>query len=332
MMMIRAFENQVYSQFALPRQRADGSYEARIGGFVHLCDGQEAIAVGMGEVFRQRVDALVGGPRSHGHALAIGASPLRVMAELFGRAGGCCGGRAGSVGLSDASVGYLGAYHVAGAQAPVGIGAAFTFQYRGNMGCSFILLGDGALNQGTVHESLNLASLYKLPAVFIVEDNGMALGTRVERHSGDPDLTKAGLACGIPSRSLDGNDVDEVVAVVAEAARRARAGEGPSFLVARTFRLRGFSMSDPMKYRTRDEMRLAAEREPIRTYSRRLKERGWVDERDLEQLAEEAGASARSAVMFAEQSPDPAVETRFQNVFAGLYPPQTGSMKKAAPG
>jgi pyruvate dehydrogenase E1 component alpha subunit len=328
MMLIRAFESQVWTQFVSPRRHAGGSLETKIGGLLHLCDGQEAIAVGIGEAFQQRVDALAGGPRSHGHALSIGVSPLRVMAELFGRAGGCCGGRAGSVGLSDASVGYLGAYHVAGAQAPVGIGTAFAFQYRGNMGCSFILLGDGALNQGAVHESLNLAALHKLPAIFVVEDNGIALGTRVERHRGDPDLTKLGLACGIPSQSVDGNDVDEVVAIVTQAVQRARAGEGPSFLVARTFRLRAFAMSDPMKYRTREEMRLASQREPISVYSRRLTERGWLNEFELEQLWEEATALARDAVKFADESPDPMLESRFKDVFAGQYP----RTNKAAPG
>jgi pyruvate dehydrogenase E1 component alpha subunit len=181
-------------------------------------------------------------------------------------------------------------------------------------------VGDGALNQGVVHESLNLAALYKLPAIIIVEDNGVSIGTIVERHCADPDLINHGRRYGLPSRRINGNDVDEVVAAVGEAANFARAGRGPFFLVAQTFRLRGFSVTDPMKYRTRAQEAEGQRHEPISNYARRLIERGMIDEDGVERLENELASVVSDAIDFADDAVDPAAETRFDHVLAGRYP------------
>jgi pyruvate dehydrogenase E1 component alpha subunit len=319
MILIRQFEERAFSEYSMPRDLPGGRHEAKIGGFMHLCNGQEAIAAGIAEVFRPSVDALVCGHRCHGYALALGVPTRRVMAELYGRAAGCCGGRAGSMGLVDASVGFLGAFAVAGAQVPVGIGAAFASRYRGDGGCAFILFGDGALEQGAVNEAMNLAALLRLPAIFILEDNGVACGTKVERHSAEPDLVKRGSGYGMPYRGFDGNDIEQVVAQVGEAAALARAGGGPTYLVARTFRLRGFMMTDPMRYRTREEMNEALAREPIGTYVRSPIQRGLIDEEGFWRLIAEADALIDDAVSFAEGSADPAIETRFDDVVGSRH-------------
>src|SRR5512143_3672150 len=236
MMLIRRFEERTYQEYTRPGQR--------IGGFCHLYSGEEAVAVGIATVFQKGKDRLINGYRDHGHSLAMGMDPKAAMAELFGKATGCSKGKGGSMHFFQAEVGNLGGHGIVGSQIPLGVGAAFACKYRNTGGVTYTLFGDGAINQGVHNETLNLASLWHLPVIFIVENNKVAMGTQVERSSAETDLERRGSGYNMPYRDFDGNDLDEVIEVVGEAAERARKGEGPTYLVANTYRFRGHSMSD----------------------------------------------------------------------------------------
>ncbi len=226
MMLIRRLEERTYTEYTRPGQK--------IGGFCHLYSGQEAIAVGTAAIFDKTRDKLINGYRCHGHSLALGMSPRVVMAELFGKRTGCSKGKGGSMHLFDASVGNCGGHGIVGGQIPLGIGMAFAQQYKETGGVTFTFMGDGAINQGTHNESLNLASLYKLPCIFVVENNGVAMGTQVDRSSAEKDLAERGSGYAMPHRNVDGNDLDTVIKEFGIAVERARRGEGPSYLVANT--------------------------------------------------------------------------------------------------
>src|SRR6478672_6037694 len=221
MILIRRFEERTYQEYTKPGQR--------IGGFCHLYSGQEAIAVGIAAVYHKDKDKLINGYRDHGHSLALGMDPNVAMAEMFGRATGCSKGKGGSMHFFDAAVGNLGGHGIVGGHLPLGAGAAFTCMYKKTGGVCFTLFGDGALNQGTFNETLNLASLWKLPCIFIVENNGVAMGTQVERHSAEKDVAKRGLGYAMPTLNLDGNDIDAVIETMSQAADRARKGQGPTY-------------------------------------------------------------------------------------------------------
>jgi pyruvate dehydrogenase E1 component alpha subunit len=306
MLLIRRFEEEVFRQYTLPGQL--------LGGFQHLCSGQEAIAVGTAEVFQTGLDVYAGSFRSHGWSLALGMSPRAAMAELYARATGCCGGKAGSMHLADAATGNLGGWNVVASQMPVGAGAAFAAAYRKTGGVAFVVFGDGAINQGVCSETLNMASLLKLPVVFLLEDNGIAMGTKVERHSAEPDLVRRGEAYAMRCRGFDGNDVEEVIRQVGEAAEHARNGLGPSFLVAKTFRFRGFSMSDPLKYRSREEAAQARARDPIVLYSKLLQQRSVLNDLLLDQMDDQVTGEIDDALEFAKASPQPGLEERWANL------------------
>src|SRR3954466_450675 len=282
MLLIRRFEERTYVEYSQPRTLPDGSKEMKIGGFCHLYSGQEAIAVGIASIFRKGIDALINGYRCHGHSLALGMSPRDAMAELFGRATGCSKGKGGSMHFFDAEVGNHGGHGIVGGHIPLGLGLAFAQKYKKTGGVTYCLFGDGAINQGTFNESLNMASLLKVPAIFVVENNGVAMGTQVERASAEKDLAERGCGFAMPHRHVDGNDVDTVIREFGEAASRARHGEGPSYLVADTFRFRGHSMSDPLKYRTKEQQEAAKQRDPITLYSARLKEQGVMTDEQIE--------------------------------------------------
>src|SRR3954452_13761886 len=228
MMLIRRFEERTYQEYTKPGQR--------IGGFCHLYSGQEAVAVGGASLFQKGKDYLINGYRDHGHSLALGMEPRPAMAELFGRATGCSKGKGGSMHYFQAEVGNMGGHGIVGGQIPLGTGFAFAAWYKKTGGVCFTLFGDGAINQGSFNESLNLAGLLKLPCIYIVENNGMAMGTQVARSSSEKDLAERGAGFGMPARNIDGNDLDTVIAELTEAVNRARKGEGPSYLVANTYR------------------------------------------------------------------------------------------------
>src|SRR5437764_12894633 len=203
MMLIPRFEERTYQEYTKPGQR--------IGGFCHLYSGQEAVAVGIASIFQKGKDYLINGYRDHGHSLALGMDPNVAMAEMFGRATGCSKGKGGSMHFFDASVGNLGGHGIVGGHIPLGAGAAFACMYKKTGGVCYTLFGDGAVNQGTFNETLNLASLWKLPAIFIVENNRVAMGTQVERASAEKDLAERAAGYNMPHRNIDGNDVDVVI-------------------------------------------------------------------------------------------------------------------------
>ena len=312
MLLIRRFEERTYQEYQRPGQK--------IGGFCHLYSGQEAVAVGAAALFDKSRDYLINGYRCHGHSLALGMSVRAAMAELFGKATGCSKGKGGSMHLFDASVGNMGGHGIVGGQIPLGIGMAFTQHYKKTGGVTFVFLGDGAINQGTHNEALNLAGLYKLPAIFVVENNGMAMGTQVSRSSAEKDLALRGGGYAMPHWNIDGNDVDTVIAEFGKAVHRGREGGGPSYIVANTYRFRGHSMSDPMKYRTKEEAERARQRDPISLYQDRLQKRGLISPEQIAELDQQTRAEVDQGLAQADADPHPPLEDRFNDVLAEHYP------------
>src|SRR5258705_3739754 len=221
MMLIRRFEERTVQEYTKPGQK--------IGGFCHVYSGQEAIAVGIAAVCDKARDELVNGYRCHGHSLALGMSPRAAIAELYGKETGCSKGKGGSMHLFDASVGNHGGHGIVGGHIPLGLGMAFAQSYKKSGGVTYCLFGDGAINQGTFNEALNMASLLKVPAIFIVENNGVAMGTQVERHSAEKDLAKRGCGFNMPHYHVDGTHVDIVIEQTKNAVDRDRRGEGPCY-------------------------------------------------------------------------------------------------------
>jgi len=312
MMLIRRFEERTYQEYTKPGQK--------IGGFCHLYSGQEAVAVGIAAIFQKDKDKLINAYRCHGHSLALGMDPRAAMAELFGKATGCSNGKGGSMHFFQADVGNLGGHGIVGGHIPLGLGTAFAQWYKKTGGVTFCLFGDGAVNQGTFNEALNMASLMKVPAIFIVENNGVAMGTQVARHSAEPDLAKRACGFNMPYKNIDGNDVDAVIKEMTEAADRGRRGEGPSFICANTYRFRGHSMSDAMKYRTKEEIEKAKSRDPIALYEVRLRDKGLLTDEQAEAMEEEVTEVVAEAVHLADADPHPALEERFDDILAEKYP------------
>jgi pyruvate dehydrogenase E1 component alpha subunit len=323
MMLIRRFEERTYQEYTKKGfEDASGHTVKRIGGFCHLYSGQEAVAVGIASVFERGRDYLVNGYRDHGHALALGMDPKAAMAELFGRATGCSKGKGGSMHFVEADAGNMGGHGIVGGQIPLGVGMAFAAWYKRTGGVSFTLFGDGAVNQGTFNESMNLASLWKLPCLLICENNGMAMGTQVSRSSAEKDLAKRGLGYAMPCRNVDGNDINQVIEALTEACQRARSGDGPSYLVMNTYRFRGHSMSDPEKYRTKEEKDQARLRDPIILYERYLRENSLLADGMIDQIDNEVTAIVNEAVKFSEQSPHPDLAELYTDILSETYPNQ----------
>jgi pyruvate dehydrogenase E1 component alpha subunit len=312
MLLIRRFEERTYQEYTKPGQK--------IGGFCHLYSGQEAVAVGIASIFQHGKDYLVNAYRCHGHSLALGMDPRAAMAELFGKRTGCSKGKGGSMHFFQAENGNLGGHGIVGGHIPLGLGVAFAQKYKNSGGVTFCLFGDGAINQGTFNEALNMASLLKVPAIFIVENNGVAMGTQVVRSSAEADLAKRGACYNMPAWNIDGNDVDIVMSEIGKAVDRARSGAGPSYIVANTYRFRGHSMSDAMKYRSKEEMDKARQRDPISLYQLRLREKGLLSDEQDEAMQEEIATIVAEAVKQADADPHPALEERFDDVYSEQYP------------
>jgi pyruvate dehydrogenase E1 component alpha subunit len=312
MLLIRRFE-----------ERSAMLYQnQKIGGFCHLYSGQESVAVGSIGVLRED-DYVITAYRDHGHALARGMDPRIAMAELLGRAPGCSRGKGGSMHFFDAEKGFLGGHAIVGSHIPVAAGVAFAIKYRGEDRVCICYFGDGAMDQGALHEAFNMASLWKLPVIYVVENNQMSMGTQLHRHSWTTDLTiRGGTAYGIPAVAIDGNDIEAMARVTREAAHRARSGDGPTFIEAKTYRFRGHSMSDPMKYRSKEEAEKARERDPIVLFESLLKERGWIDESALEEMHEKVKQEVDEAIAFAEAAPEPEPASLFEDITVAPYVPQ----------
>jgi pyruvate dehydrogenase E1 component alpha subunit len=306
MLMIRRFEERAGQLYGM----------GLIGGFCHLYIGQEAIAVGMQSIKRPG-DQVITGYRDHGHMLAAGMDPREVMAELTGRAAGSAHGKGGSMHMFDVEAGFFGGHGIVGAQVPLGCGLAFANRYRDDGKVSFTYFGDGAANQGQVYESFNMAELWKLPVVFVVENNQYAMGTSVERSSSETHLYKRGVSFNIPGEAVDGMDVQAVAEAGARAAAIARSGKGPTILEMKTYRYRGHSMSDPAKYRTREEVdEVRKTRDPIDHLREKMEALGYADEAAMKQIDAEVKKVVADAAEFARTAPEPEPAELYTDVYA----------------
>jgi pyruvate dehydrogenase E1 component alpha subunit len=275
-----------------------------IGGFCHLYIGQEAVVVGM-QMALSPGDEVITSYRDHGHMLATGMDPKGVMAELTGRAAGYSHGKGGSMHMFSKEKAFFGGHGIVGAQVSLGTGLAFSNWYRGNDRVSVTYFGEGASNQGQVFESFNLAGLMKLPCVFVIENNKYSMGTSVERGSASHDLSKNGVPWSIPGAQVDGMDVEAVRAAGEQAVAHCRAGKGPFLLEMKTYRYRGHSMSDPGKYRTREEIqKMRTERDCIETARHKLETLG-VEEAELKQIDDQVKREIQEAADFAQSTPEP---------------------------
>jgi pyruvate dehydrogenase E1 component alpha subunit len=304
MLLIRRFEERAGEMYA----------RAKIGGFLHLSIGEEAAIVGAARALRAD-DYLIATYRSHGHALARGTPPERVMAELFGKRDGCCKGHGGSMHMFDLERRFMGGYGIVGGNLPIAAGIALSSDYRETEEVTLCVFGDGASNQGTFGETLNLAALWKLPVVFMVTNNQFGMGTSLKRHSAVTDLQRKGESLGVPGTRCDGMDVLDTQAVLREAVEQVRAERRPMLVEAITYRFRGHSMADPEEYRTREEVTHWRERDPIPAFAARLEREGVVDAEALNFLEEEGAARVAAAVEFAEESPFPAAESLYEDAY-----------------
>ena len=305
MALIRRFEEEAGRQY----QRA------KAGGFLHLAIGEEATIVGTASVMREE-DYLIGTYRTHGHAIARGTEPKRVMAELFGRVDGTSGGRGGSMHIFDAEHRFMGGYGIVGGNLPIAAGLALSSDFKGEDAVTVCMFGDGASNAGNFGETMNLAALWSLPILFLVENNLYGMGTSVERHSAQTDLSKKAEGYGIPGQRIDGMDVMAVREAVAEGIRLAREERKPTLLEAFTYRYRGHSAADPEVYREREEVEEWREKDPIESFARRCVEAGVLGEREVQEVRDKAEATVLEAVEFAEASPEPALDTLYENLYA----------------
>ena len=305
MVLIRRFEERAGQLYGM----------GLIGGFCHLYIGQEAVAVGVQESVKQGHDKIITGYRDHGHMLAAGMDPKEVMAELTGRIGGSSKGKGGSMHMFDVPTGFYGGHGIVGAQVALGTGLAFAGKYRGDDSVAFIYFGDGAANQGQVYESFNMAQLWKLPVVYVIENNQYAMGTSVERSASETAFHKRGTSFRIPGEEVDGMDVIAVAEAGARAAEHARSGQGPFILEMKTYRYRGHSMSDPAKYRTKDEVdNIKQTRDPIDHLKERLAKAG-VTEDDLKVVDGEVKRIVAEAAEFARTSPEPDPSELYTDVY-----------------
>jgi pyruvate dehydrogenase E1 component alpha subunit len=296
-------------------ERAAQAYgRGKIGGFLHLYNGQEAISTGCAAAMRIGQDQLITAYRDHGHGLALGMSPKECMAELYGKIDGSSRGKGGSMHYFKKEVGMCGGHGIVGGQVPVGVGLAFALKYKGTDNVALAFMGDGAAQQGAVHEAANLAGLYKLPAILIVENNIYGMGTAVNRSSAVLELYKRGESYNMHCFLINGMDVLQVYKDMSKAIALARKGE-PSFIEIRTYRYRGHSMSDPQKYRTKEEMEHRQNQDPILRLKYYILNNNLADANLLDSIDEEVNQEVLDAVDFAENSPYPAFETMYEDIY-----------------
>lgn len=288
--------------------------QQKIRGFCHLYIGQEACSSGAVSALTKD-DKWITAYRDHGHPLALGTDPNRIMAELFGKVTGTTKGKGGSMHIFDKEVNFIGGHGIVGAQIPLGAGIAFAEKYKGTKNLCMCYFGDGAVRQGALHEAFNMAMTWKLPVIFVVENNGYAMGTSVERTSNVRELYTIGEAYDMPAEPVDAMDVEMVHEAVKRAADRARAGEGPTFLEFKTYRFRGHSMSDPQKYRTKEEVEQWKSRDPLEMVRDRILTNGIATEADLDVIDAKVKEVVEASVKFAEESPYPKPESAFEDVY-----------------
>jgi pyruvate dehydrogenase E1 component alpha subunit len=286
----------------------------KIKGFCHLYIGQEACSSGSKSALKEG-DKYITAYRDHGIPLALGTSPNAIMAELYGKITGASKGKGGSMHIFDKEVGFVGGHGIVGAQIPLGAGLAFAEKYKKTGNVSITYFGDGAVRQGALHEAFNMAMLWKLPAIFVVENNGYAMGTSVERTSNVTELYTIGEAYDMPSEPVDAMNVEAVHEAVSRAAARARAGEGPTFLEFRTYRYRGHSMSDPQKYRSKEEVEAYKDRDPIEQVKYTILEHNILTQAELDEIDAKIKVIVQESVDFAETSPFPDKSEAYKDVY-----------------
>lgn len=294
MLLMRRFEEkagQLYGQ-------------QKIRGFCHLYIGQEACAAGAVSAL-EKDDKWITAYRDHGHPLALGTDPNKIMAELYGKATGVSKGKGGSMHMFDKEVNFIGGHGIVGAQIPLGAGIGFAEQYKGTKNLCICYFGDGAVRQGALHEAFNMAMTMKMPVIFVVENNGYAMGTSVQRTSNVTQLYTLAEAYDMPAEPVDAMKVEDVHLATARAAERARNGEGPTFLEFRTYRYKGHSMSDPAKYRTKEELEEYKKQDPIEQVKDTILKNKWASEEDLKEIDKEIKDRVAESVTFAEESPWP---------------------------
>ena len=304
MLLIRRFEERAGEQYA----------RAKIGGFLHLAIGEEATIVGTVRAMRE-TDYLIGTYRTHGHTLARGSEPPRVMAELFGRVDGLCGGRGGSMHMFDLPRRFMGGYGIVGGNLPIAAGFGLAADYRGTTDATVCQFGDGASNQGTFGETMNLAALWNLPVVFMVTNNRFGMGTSLERHSAETDLQKKGEGFGVPGMECDGMDIVDTHVVTTEALRIAREERRPVLVEALTYRFRGHSAADPEEYRSKEEVEEWRRRDPIVTFGDRLEAENVITADERAAMDAAAVEIADEAVAFADASPPPDPASLYDDVY-----------------
>ena len=306
MLLIRRFEEKAGQLYGM----------GLIGGFCHLYIGQEAVVVGMQAALTQG-DKVITAYRDHGHMLACGMDPKGVMAELTGRETGYSKGKGGSMHMFSREKNFYGGHGIVGAQVPIGTGLAFAGRYRKDNTVTLTYFGDGAANQGQVYEFFNMAELWKLPVVYVIENNQYAMGTSVERASAEAHLWKRGASFNIPGEEVDGMDVEAVYAAGQKAVEWCRSGKGPIILEMKTYRYRGHSMSDPAKYRTREEVQMVREkRDPIEHLGLRIVAQGLATDDDLKTIDKQTRQVVNTAAEFATESPEPAPAELYTDVLA----------------
>lgn len=304
MVLLRKFEEksgQLYGQ-------------QKIKGFCHLYIGQEACALGALTALNKE-DKWITAYRDHGFPLALGSSPKAIMAELYGKVTGSSKGKGGSMHIFDKEVNFVGGHGIVGGQIPLGAGLAFAEKYKGTKNLCICFMGDGAVRQGAFHETLNMAMLWKLPVIFVIENNGYAMGTSVKRTSNVTELYTLGESYDIPSEPVDAMNVESVHLAVEKAAERARKGDGPTLLEFRTYRYKGHSMSDPAKYRTKEELEEYKAKDPIEQVRTTILANKFASEQDLEKIDQKIKQEVDEAVKFAEESPYPDAEDAFKDVY-----------------
>ncbi len=287
----------------------------KIKGFCHLYIGQEACVAGAVSALTKD-DKWITAYRDHAHPLGLGTDPSAIMAELYGKETGVSKGKGGSMHLFDKEHNFFGGHGIVGGQIPLGAGIAFAEKYNGTKNLCMCYMGDGAVRQGAFHETLNYAMLWKLPVIFVIENNGYAMGTSVERTSNVTELYRLGEAFDMPSEPVDGMDVEAVHVSVARAAERARNGEGPTLLEFRTYRYKGHSMSDPAKYRTKDELEGYKQRDPIEVVKRTILSKKYATEKDLEAIDKSVMDIVEKSVKFAEESKYPDPSEALKDIYA----------------
>jgi pyruvate dehydrogenase E1 component alpha subunit len=289
--------------------------QQKFGGFCHLYIGQEAILSGMMEAIRKG-DKVITAYRDHAHPLVMGTDPKLVMAELYGKQTGLSKGKGGSMHMFDKDKNLFGGHGIVGAQIPMGAGIAFADKYNGNDNVTLCFFGDGAARQGALYETFNMAMTWKLPVIFVIENNQYAMGTSIERTSNVTDLSMLGSSFLMPSASVDGMRPEAVCEAIEIAADRARSGNGPTLLDIKTYRYKGHSMSDPQKYRTKEEVAEYQEQDPIEHVLRVIREKKWMSESEIESVEEEIKNVVDESVKFAEESPLPPAEELYNDVYS----------------